>query len=116
MLPPRYSCLSWVDKLPKKFGKLPPKLLVDIENNSSLLQFVKDFKHSKSLAELLPKLLTSKFREYKSFSFPRLGTCPTKLFSAISNIIMEEDAFIEVGIGPENWFAEILNCWIFGRV
>ncbi|KAK2373541.1 putative LRR receptor serine/threonine-protein kinase [Trifolium repens] len=102
ILPPRYSSLSWVDKLPMKFGKLPPKLLLDIESVSSLLQFVKDFKNSKSLLELFPKLFSSILRKYKSFSFPRFGTCPTKLLAAISNSSMEEDAFMEVGIGPEN--------------
>ncbi|RHN54572.1 hypothetical protein MtrunA17_Chr5g0408391 [Medicago truncatula] len=44
-----------------KLGKLPPKLLWDIENACKLLQFVNGFKNSKSLVELSPRLFISKF-------------------------------------------------------
>ena len=103
-LPPTYKTLSCVDKFPIELGKLPPKLLWEKLSRSSLVQFFKDVKKSKSLA-VLPRLFPPTPKRDRFSRLPRsVGTCPTKLSLERWSDLSREALESENGTGPENAF------------
>ena len=72
--------MSWVDKLAADLGITPPKLLMDKEQISILLQFVKDEIKSKLLAEYPPRKFLPKLSNLRSGRLTAKldGTWPTK--------------------------------------
>ena len=106
-----------MDKFRIELGKLHPKLLLEKSRISSLVQFFKDIKKSKSLEELLPRLFRPTLSHRRSSRFPRsVGTCPTNLLLERSIVLSREALDSETGIEPKNLLVEMVKNVRLGRV
>ena len=106
-----------MDKFLIELGKLPPKLLLGKSRIFSLVQFFKDVKKSKSIEELLPRLLCPTLSHQRSSRFPRsVGTCPTNVLEERSIISSQEALDSETRIEPKNLLVEMIKCPRLGRV
>jgi hypothetical protein len=80
------------------------------------VQFSKDVKKSKSLAELLPRLFPPTPKRERFSRFPRsVGTCPTKLFWRDQEIQAEKHWIVKLGLDQRIRFIDVQN-WRLGRV